>query len=883
MSLHEAAQQLAARGRGEDSLLIHMTPREVNGLEALARAHGKQLTFNPDTGLPEAGILSSILPMVIGAGLTVASGGTLSPLMAAGITGTGYAVATGSLQKGLMAGLGAYGGGSIGAGIADMGATSLAGEAAAPQMATLQATASPEMFAEGLSAAQMGYPEMLSGAQTAFGDAANAAKAAALQNNYGLGAMQRGMSQLGQSGGIGQLTSRLGGDMGALKMAGMAAAPLFADQAVARPATTTQAPQGMVRPMQFTRRQIPGGQQTGDAYTGERRYFDDQLVQQTPYSPSERGYAGGGQVLNVPGFADGGLPEGWARNGDYFYNGGDVYTAAQAQAMMAAQAPPPALTPAAGWGVSASGGQFYNLNPVAGGNNIMTPSQAAYTWGAESPERYLATPEETPEMRALAQKQLLAGLGEDGTGYTQMQQSWLENNHTPYDPGAMASQQLLASGYNPNSGIVPTETGSTGRVTTLHVPRWVTPTPAPTPAPGPGGTPPPAGGPPAPPPGGPTPLPDPITPTPQPDGPGPGGVLPPPGTPTPTPPPVGTPMPGTRPPPAPVGAGAPTPSPTGERPIGGNPAPPPGPPIGGPSRDLSVTLAMPWGSAARDYFMQNPDVADGFRNNNFGMSADDFARQHFEKFGRQEGRYFRGLSQPRVTRANPMNTTKGASRNALEYLAGEAPLAPQTGNTQYQPPRLAGIDKLVARTAEEVRPDSYAQSYMDRYPDVYLAFQKDPMGMDVNEFMRQHYETFGKGENRLWGLAPSPGKAIVNGAEDVLGVGAAAGGLAHPGGFAHGGGIAGLAAGGQGRLLRGPGDGVSDSIPATINGGQPAKLADGEFVVPARIVSELGNGSTEAGARQLYAMLDRIQKRRGATTGQGRVAVDSGARKVLPA
>jgi len=60
-----------------------------------------------------------------------------------------------------------------------------------------------------------------------------------------------------------------------------------------------------------------------------------------------------------------------------------------------------------------------------------------------------------------------------------------------------------------------------------------------------------------------------------------------------------------------------------------------------------------------------------------------------------------------------------------------------------------------------------------------------------------------------------------------------------------------------GRLLKGPGDGVSDSIPASIGGRQPARLADGEFVVPARIVSELGNGSTEAGARKLYAMMDR--------------------------
>jgi hypothetical protein len=86
-----------------------------------------------------------------------------------------------------------------------------------------------------------------------------------------------------------------------------------------------------------------------------------------------------------------------------------------------------------------------------------------------------------------------------------------------------------------------------------------------------------------------------------------------------------------------------------------------------------------------------------------------------------------------------------------------------------------------------------------------------------------------------------------------------------------------------GRLLRGPGDGVSDSIPATIGDKQPARLADGEFVVPARIVSELGNGSTDAGARKLYAMLDRVQRGRAKTTGKGKVAVNSRADKYLPA
>jgi len=86
-----------------------------------------------------------------------------------------------------------------------------------------------------------------------------------------------------------------------------------------------------------------------------------------------------------------------------------------------------------------------------------------------------------------------------------------------------------------------------------------------------------------------------------------------------------------------------------------------------------------------------------------------------------------------------------------------------------------------------------------------------------------------------------------------------------------------------GRLLRGPGDGVSDSIPATIGHKQPARLADGEFVVPARIVSELGNGSTEAGARKLYAMLDRVQAARKHTVGKGKVAKNNRADRYLPA
>jgi hypothetical protein len=83
-----------------------------------------------------------------------------------------------------------------------------------------------------------------------------------------------------------------------------------------------------------------------------------------------------------------------------------------------------------------------------------------------------------------------------------------------------------------------------------------------------------------------------------------------------------------------------------------------------------------------------------------------------------------------------------------------------------------------------------------------------------------------------------------------------------------------------GRLLKGPGDGVSDDIPATIGGKEPARLADGEFVIPARIVSELGNGSTDAGARKLYAMMDRVKQTRSKAKD---IAADTKADKHLPA
>jgi hypothetical protein len=82
------------------------------------------------------------------------------------------------------------------------------------------------------------------------------------------------------------------------------------------------------------------------------------------------------------------------------------------------------------------------------------------------------------------------------------------------------------------------------------------------------------------------------------------------------------------------------------------------------------------------------------------------------------------------------------------------------------------------------------------------------------------------------------------------------------------------------RFLSGGGDGMSDSIPATINGRQEARLADGEFVIPADVVSHLGNGSSKAGAKRLYSMMDKV---RSARTGMKKQAPAINTKKLMPA
>jgi hypothetical protein len=137
-------------------MLVHMTPGEVQGLQALALKHGGSLTVNPDTGLVEAGFLSKLLPMIaglalnyflpgIGAGISSALNITGVSAATAVAIGTGIAVggasglAKGSLKEGFLDGLSAFGGAGIGSALMGAGASSVANAGVEGLVPTVQA------------------------------------------------------------------------------------------------------------------------------------------------------------------------------------------------------------------------------------------------------------------------------------------------------------------------------------------------------------------------------------------------------------------------------------------------------------------------------------------------------------------------------------------------------------------------------------------------------------------------------------------------------------------------------------------------------------------------------------------------------------------------
>jgi len=303
MSLHNLAQNMAAHGRNGDSMLMHVTPDEVSGLQSLAMANGGSLSINPYTGLPEANIFSQawkavkpFAPMLAGLALGPAGFGLMGAGMAGLTVGGASALATGSLQKGLMAGLGAYGGASLGAGLAEAGADAAAqGAAKASYSSLAPAGALPET--------------------TALGAAQNAATAGSAARDAYMA--QGSLAKLG--GGLSELTANptntlaaLGNGsatMGGLKAGAVLAPPLLESMTPSYSVPETTESPGMIRPVTLTRTQIPESEspRIGSA---ERRYFRDVYTYPPPYTPS--GATGGvvafnqGGLGSLGGYSDGG-------------------------------------------------------------------------------------------------------------------------------------------------------------------------------------------------------------------------------------------------------------------------------------------------------------------------------------------------------------------------------------------------------------------------------------------------------------------------------------------------------------------------------------------------------------------------------------------------
>ena len=693
MSLQLAAQHLSSQGRGNDSTLVHMSPREVKSLNDLAMAHGGQLSINPNTGLPEAGFLESILPMVAGAAL-VASG--VGPGMAALGVGAGMTLMTGSLEKGLMAGLGAYGGANLGSGLLASGtdaavaadANVLAARETAAQVAekaynpNMLDLTSPMSGEQGVAAMQKASADA-SAAQIA------ARHAAAPNFMDKIQAMGKGIGSLGQEGGLSNLYQNLGGSpMSLLKSVGSAAAPAIGEAMTPKKLEEEKADADMGQRYRFSMNPTGGPQQvqpgqdplantqsstttpfpTPDIYGREQRYFAPSYTKITPEdAKSMYGYAEGGvaqpatEPFPMPRYTN----EGKQPSGET--SALQAFRQMQAQRAVQPQTPQYASTPATGGAPAANA-------PVP------TTVEGLY-------RTYL---DRTPEQQGL--------------------EHWNKHFGSSVDADEAA---LFRRSAAPELAANKRQAEQTGGSLAHEYGEYLRQT------------------------------------------------------------------------------------------------------VGVPNQ-LQAPAESP------------PATGDGFLRDFAGMKNNPFDYSNLSESERNRP----GLFGP-----------GGAGQDSSSELLYDPIKQTYTKNPNF-------MDAAAEPAADAFNVDNRpVVGYTASGDKVYGENKKGPYGT-------AHW-TQGMGSF-----------AAAGGLMDSY----ASGGMSNLGDYSDG-----------GRLLRGPGDGVSDSIPAMIGKKQPARLADGEFVVPARIVSELGNGSTEAGARKLYAMMDRIQKARGKTVGKNKVAKNSRSEKYLPA
>ena len=221
-----------------------------------------------------------------------------------------------------------------------------------------------------------------------------------------------------------------------------------------------------------------------------------------------------------------------------------------------------------------------------------------------------------------------------------------------------------------------------------------------------------------------------------------------------------------------------------------------------------------------------------------------------------------GSTSPAPSMSNALSGMNDYYKNMLNSSTTQGPMTPTITT-----PSPDAMNAYLARSTQMVTPQSQSQpTVADVTPPPTTAPGGVPPGIDMSKI--QQYLSGRGGMGGMGGTYPTYTYDPATGQYTQTG-----GGMeGRLGGFhmAQGGLTPNYAAGGK--LLHGHGDGMSDDIPAVITGQKPqrAALADGEFVVPADVVSHLGNGSTNAGAKRLYAMMDKVRQARTGNPKQGR-------------
>ena len=372
--MQQMAQGLASLGRGQDSMLVHMTPGEVHGLQSLAQQHGGSLTINPHTGLPEAGFLSSILPMAAGLMLGPAGFGLMSAGMAGLTVGGLTALASGDLKKGLFAGLGAYGGAGIGesltAAAPAAGLTPVAGG-----VAPVASGVAPGVSSTGNWAADMG---LTTGAPAQFGPEAVGVNAGMIPSTYSGAPSAVDKMYAGAKEVFSSPSNALNfAKANAYPLAAAAAGPvmgMLGTQNTLPPGTGATGPQNFanyaMKPMQYDPRT---GKYSNPTYSP--------VNYSTAYSPNMAYAAGGGSMQDIQANSQPVMPPnqelgGATPNQNQFYPGANIARGG------ASYAPPSATDVVGGYDQSIN---QYTGEPVRMAGGGVTYNQDDQTYSGNAP------------------------------------------------------------------------------------------------------------------------------------------------------------------------------------------------------------------------------------------------------------------------------------------------------------------------------------------------------------------------------------------------------------------------------------------------------------------------------------------------------------------